>query len=313
MSNRTKIIFFGTPQFAVPFFNSISTDAAFEIVGVVTQPDKPVGRKQIITPPPIKEAAVAKNIPVFQPEKLKSDINIINNLKQLNPNLAIVVAFGQIIPQEILNIFPNGNINVHPSLLPKYRGASPIQSAILNGDEKTGITIMLMDEKMDHGPILAQQEIILDGNETNESLHNLAAELGKNFLIETVKKYLAKEIEPQEQTHEAATFCQSINKDEAKINWSQSAKAINQKIRAFYPWPVAWTTLDDKRLKIFPPAIIISDKKSSGEIFLVDNKLAVSCGEQAITLKKIQLEGKREMTAEEFLAGNHDIVGKILK
>ncbi len=318
MENKNKkirIIFAGTPDFAVPYFNALIGDADFEIAGVITQPDKPSGRKQELTPSPVKLAAKAEDIKIFQPEKLKDNQEIIAEIKKLNTDLLVVVAYGLIIPKSILDLFPRGAINVHPSLLPKYRGASPIQSAILNGEKTTGISIMLMDEKMDHGSLLARREAPLAGEETNESLHYQLAKLGAPLLIETIKKYLVGEITPREQNHAEATFCKTITKEDAQINWQSSAQEIKQKIYAFYPWPATWTTWNGKRIKIFPPVQVISDESDIkvGEIFLSASQLAIKTGSGALIINKLQLEGKKEVSSQEFARGYSEIVGAVLK
>jgi len=315
IANKRRIIFAGTPDFAVPYFNALGGDADFEIIGVITQPDKPSGRKQELAPSPVKQAASALGIKIFQPEKLTGNQGIISDIKKLSPDLLVVVAYGLIIPQSMLDSFPQGAINVHPSLLPKYRGASPIQSAILNGEKTTGISIMLMDEKMDHGPLLAQREVALTGEETNGSLHFQLAELGSPLLLETIIKYLAGNIKPQEQNHDEATFCKIISKEDAQIDWQLPAQEIKQKIYAFYPWPATWTTWDGKRIKIFPPVQVIdegSDVKA-GEVFLSDGRLAIKAGSGALIINKLQLEGKKEVNAEEFVRGYSEIVGAVLK
>ena len=193
-NKKLKIIFFGTPEFAVPFLDILIK--SFDVLGVITQPDRPSGRKQTMTPPPVKILALKNNIKVFQPETIKNNSEITRGIEKLKPDLAVVVAYGEMIPNDILNIPKFKTINVHPSLLPKYRGASPVQSAILNGDKKTGVSIMLLDDKMDHGPILAQTEVLLKGDETNESLHNTLANTGKDFLLEVIEKYTKGELNP---------------------------------------------------------------------------------------------------------------------
>lgn len=314
-NKKIRIVFAGTPDFAVPYFNILKNDAAFEIAGVITQSDKPSGRKQELTPSPVKQAAAAAGIAILQPEKLLGNQEIIDEIKKLSPDLLIVVAYGLIIPKAILELFQRGAINVHPSLLPQYRGASPIQSAILNGEKNTGISIMLMDEKMDHGPILKQVEVALSGEETNQSLHLQLAELGSPLLTETIKQYLAGRITPQEQNHGEATFCKTINKEDAQINWQLSAQEIKQKVYAFYPWPATWTTWNGKRLKIYPPVQVIPEQSDikAGEAFLNDNRLAVKAGVDALIISRLQLEGKKEVSAEEFLRGYPEIVGATLK
>lgn len=314
-SSKTKILFAGTPDFAVPYLTALKNDGSFEIVGVITQPDKPSGRKQELTPSPIKQAATALGTKILQPEKLIGNQEIISEIKNLNPDLLIVVAYGLIVPKQILDLFPRGAINVHPSLLPQYRGASPIQSALLNGEKTTGISIMLMDEKMDHGPLLKQVEVALTGEETNKSLHDQLAVMGAPLLLETIKKYLAGEITPVDQDHGQATFCKTISKEDAQINWQSSAQEIKQKIYAFYPWPATWTTWKDKRLKIYPPVQVISEQSDIkvGEIFLSEGKLAVKTGADALVINQLQLEGKKEVLANEFLRGYPEIVGAVLK
>jgi len=330
--SKVKIIFFGTPEFANTYLESLLNDSDFEIKAVVTQPDKPAGRNQEITYSPVKQIAIEKNIPVLQPETLKDNLEIINQLKELGTDLFVVVAYGSIIPQAILDIPKSGVINVHPSLLPKYRGASPIQSALLNGEKKTGITIMLVDSKMDHGPILVQKIIELTGEETNDILHEQIANSTGNLLTETIKDYLSGKIKPQEQDHDQATFCKTIDKSEAKIDWSNTAQEIKQKIYAFYPWPGTWTMWNpsspkgsvrasSKRIKIFPPVEIIETKNTSfakttevkaGEAFMSDKKLAISCGQNSLIIYKLQIEGKKEMLAEEFVRGYGSFIGSIL-
>lgn len=311
MNKQTKIIFAGTPEFAVRYLEGLINDPAFLIVGVITQPDKPSGRKQQLSPSPVKLSAQKSNLKIWQPDNLKTNVDFASEIKAARADLLIVVAYGQIIPPSILELFPKEAINVHPSLLPKYRGASPIQSALLSGETETGISIMLMDEKMDHGPILAQEKISLTGEETNESLHQQFAGIGVNLLIETIKEYLSNEIKPKAQNDAEATYCATITKDQARMNWQDSAKAIKQKIYAFYPWPATWTTLDGQRIKIFPPIKIKkTDSGEPGKIEIVDDELIVNCGKDKIILNKIQLEGKNTITAKDFIRGHKNINGK---
>lgn len=312
---RAKIIFCGTPEFSVPYLEGLLADPDFFVSGIITQSDKPSGRDQAVSPSPIKLLAQKNNLPIWQPEKLRADESIVAELKKTGADMLIVVAYGQIIPKSILDMFPKGAINVHPSLLPKYRGASPIQSALLNGETETGISIMLMDEKMDHGPILCQERVALTGEETNESLHQQLAPLGVALLIGTIKKFLAGEIQPQAQNESEATFCAIITKEDGRLDWSKSAQEIKQKIHAFFPWPATWTTLNNQRLKIFPPVMIKKtggSRKNVGELEIMESDLAVNCGQDKLILNKIQLEGKKEISASDFIRGHKDIGGKIL-
>ena len=312
MNNKLKIIFVGTPEFAVPYLDSLMTDERFSVIGVITQPDKPVGRKQELTASPVKQLAEKMGLKIWQPESVKNNPELVEEIKAIDLDLLVVVAFGQIIPQVVLDLARYGNINVHPSLLPKYRGASPIQSAILAGEKGTGITIMLMDEKMDHGPILSQQEVLLTGEETNESLHRKLAAIGRELLKETIVRFIAGEIKPREQNHDEASFCAIINKEDAKIDWTRSALEIKRKIQAFYPWPATWTTWESKRVKIFPPIEVSEQKITPGSVFADSGQLVVGCGESSLIIKKLQLEGKKEMSGEDFLRGYKDVIGSKL-
>lgn len=303
MTKPIKTIFVGTPEFSVPYLQGLLADPDFLVTGVITQPDKPLGRKQILTPSPIKLLAQSNGLTIWQPEKLRKDEYIVEALRNSGAELMVVVAYGQIIPQAILDLFPLGAINVHPSLLPKYRGASPIQNTILNGDKVTGVSIMLMDAQMDHGPILAQEITDLDGEETNESLHFKLATTGVPLLITTIKNYLNNSIVPQPQIDAEATFCQMITKEDAKIDWNQSATAIKQKIYAFYPWPATWTMLDGQRFKIFPTVEVIKKSGPAGQIEVSGGQLIVYCGTDALQLHQIQLEGKKQTKAEDFIRG----------
>lgn len=312
-NGKTKIVFAGTPEFAVPFLEKLASDADFEIVGIITQPDKPAGRKQTLTPPPIKELAIKHGFKIFQPETLKDNLELADELKTLGADIMVVVAYGLIIPQVILDIFPRGNINVHPSLLPRHRGASPVQAAILAGDYISGVTIMLMDERMDHGSILAQEQIALTGEETNESLHQKMTEIGRELLLDTTKKYLAGKIAPQAQDDNIATFCRTIKREGAKIDWQKTAEEISRQIRAYYPWPGTWAELSGRRIKIFPPVKIISDSKEPGMIFESSGQLAVGAGNGSIIVGAVQLEGKNKTNGQDFLRGYREAAGKILK
>ena len=313
MNKKIKIVFAGTPQFAAPYLEGFFNDDDFEVLGVITQPDRPAGRKQELTSPPIKLLAESKGVKIWQPENLKNDSELFSELTDLKADVLAVVAYGQIIPKSILGLFAYGGINVHPSLLPKYRGASPIQNAILNGEKTTGVSIMQMDEKMDHGPILAQQKVVLTGEETNESLHNDLAQIGVLLLLETIKKVVAGQTLPQEQDHDAATFCSTINREQSRIDWQKPAQEIKQMIYAFYPWPVAWTTLDGQRMKIYPPVKVINQKNHPGQILADSGEIIVGCGQDSLVIERLQLEGKKDMSAKELLNGYKFLLSKKLE
>lgn len=304
----------GTPDFAVPVLESLIA-SSYSLIAVITQPDKEVGREQKLVYLPVKKLALEYNISVYQPEKLDHETE--QKISSLSPDLIAVAAYGQIIPKSILDIPKYGSINVHASLLPKYRGASPIQAAILAGEKETGITIMLMDEKMDHGPILAQKKIKIYNNETGESLHDRLAKLGAELLAETLPKWLKGKIKSKPQDHTKATFTKILTREDGHIDWTKSAEEIKCQIRAYYPWPGSWTMLNSKRLKIIQVSSLnsqLSVIKKFGKVFLTENKeLAIACGKGCLIIERLQLEGKKEMTAEEFLKGHSNITGTILK
>ncbi|MDO8443667.1 MAG: methionyl-tRNA formyltransferase [Candidatus Azambacteria bacterium] len=275
-----KVIYLGTPEFSATILEAlISSD--YEIAAVITNPDAPVGRKQILTPSPVKVLAEKNKIPVVQ----------LDEIRNFDIDLAIVAAYGKIIPKNILDIPHHGTINVHPSLLPKYRGASPIQNAIFNGDKKTGMTIMKLDEEMDHGPILAQEESPIADNDTYESLSQKLALLGAELLIKTIPGYVSGKIKLIEQNHAEATYTKIIKKEDGKINWSKSAEEIERMVRAFYPWPAAWTIWEGKTLKIL-------------EAEVRNGKLEI---------KKLQLEGGKILSIKEFKNGHKNFNVACLK
>lgn len=318
-----KIIFIGTPEFGAIILEEL-VKADFKPVLVITASDKPVGRKQILTPPPVKVLAKKYNISVLQPEKVSS---CKFQASSTNPDLIIVAAYSQIIPKEVLDIPKYGCLNVHPSLLPSWRGASPIQSSILNGDAKTGVSIILMDEKMDHGPIVAQRQLEFfppeagsrrDGTIFNFQFSKLSqelADLGARLLIEILPKWLRGEIKPVSQDDSQATFTKIIKKEDGKTDWQKPAEEIERRVRALTPWPGVFTNFDGKTLKILEAKIDISEtEKQIGEVFLNNNgKLTVKTGQNCLILLKIQLEGKKPMSSEEFLRGHRNFIGTILK
>lgn len=272
----------GTPEFGAIILDKL-IKGSFKPVLVVTAPDKPVGRKQILTPSPVKIIARKNNIPVEQPEIIKNWKLKIGNL---NPDLGIVAAYGQIIPKDILDIPKYGFLNVHPSLLPKYRGPSPIQYAILKGEKITGVTIMLMDEKMDHGPILAQRGLEIEEKETGETLHNKLANLGASLLMESIPRWTRKMIKPKPQDEKKATYTKILTREDGRINWKKTAKDLERQVRAFCPWPGTYTIYNGKILKI----------------------LKAEFSKGCLVIKEMQLEGKKPMSYEEFLRGHPDYV-----
>ncbi|MCX6812929.1 MAG: methionyl-tRNA formyltransferase [Candidatus Azambacteria bacterium] len=305
-----KYIFFGTPEFAAIVLEKL-INTGYVPEAVICNPNEPVGRKQILTSPPTKILAGKYGINILQPEILANCKLQITNYK---PDLAIIAAFGKIIPKTILDIPKHGFINVHGSLLPRYRGASPIQSAILNGDKETGITIMKVDEEMDHGPIISNVKIQISNDDTYDSLSQKLAILGAELLIKIIPDYVSGKIKPIGQDHSKATYTRVIKKEGGKIDWSKSAKEIERMTRAFYPWPTAWAIWNNKILKIIEANIADGNNHKIGKIFLINKKeLAVKCGDGNLIIKKLQLEGGKILSAKEFLNGHKDFIGSILK
>jgi methionyl-tRNA formyltransferase len=309
--NKIKAIFIGTPDFAIPSLRALIKDERFDMVAVVTKEDKKVGRKQAVTPPPVKIEAEKNNIPVFQPYKI---LNLESEILNLKPDIIIVIAYAQIILEKILNIPKYGCINVHGSLLPKYRGASPIQAAILNGDDKTGITIMKMAKGLDSGPILDEKEVNIDPSDTTASLYERLSLISAETLPEVLKKYIEGKIKPVEQDDAKASYVGLIKKEDGRVNWNKPAEEIERLIRAMDIWPGAFTYIKERLLKIIGVEnnILEINNYKAGEIFLHNGKLAVQCGKNALVIKELQLEGKKAMGGEEFLRGQGDVEGKIL-
>jgi methionyl-tRNA formyltransferase len=304
---KLKVVFMGTPDFAVPVLNYLIKST--KLLAVVTQPDKKAGRKQKIAQSPIKQLALANKIKVLQPAKVRDNAEFIQQIKQLQPDLIVVVAYGFILPKEILDIPKYGIINIHASLLPKYRGASPIQSAILNGDQETGVTLMLIDEQMDHGPFLGQKSLSID-NDSYKTLHDKLAKLGTELLVEILPKYIAGQIKPVVQDDSLATYCYILTKADGKIDWTKSAQEIERQVRAFTPWPGTWTTWQGKNLKILAASLSLDNVKAEvGEVIKVDDGLAVQCGQGLLQITELQIEGKKVMNAKEFLNGYSQIIG----
>ncbi|MFA5155495.1 MAG: methionyl-tRNA formyltransferase [Patescibacteria group bacterium] len=309
---KLRLIFMGTPEFACPGLQALLDEPSFELAAVFTQADKPVGRRQALTPPPIKRLAEQHQIPVFQPAKIKTATQAIRDLQ---PDLIIVIAYGKIIPPEILTIPEYGCLNVHASLLPKYRGASCLNAPILNGDAETGVTIMQIDAGLDTGPILRQAKIKLSGRETLSDLHDRLAELGAKELIPTIKDFVQGKIKPQAQDESRASYVKILNKTDGRIDWSKPAIEIERQVRAYDPWPGSYTVSPDgKSLKILSVERepIGSANHQIGEMFLSDGKLLVQCGQAALSILRLQMAGGKPLSAEEFKRGHSALIGQIL-
>lgn len=306
---KVRILFMGSPEFAIPILEGLV--AYHHVVGVVTQPDKPAGRGLKLKPPPVKKLALSHGIPILQPESLKRE-ETIAWIKGKEPEVIVVAAFGQILPPAVLRIPPRGCLNVHASLLPRYRGAAPVQAAILNGDQETGITIILMDEGLDTGPIVASRAIPISPDDTAGSLERKLSRLGAEILLEVLPAWVKGEIEPSPQEGEAS-YTKPIRKEDGLMNWELPAEVLARRIRAFNPWPGAFTYWKGKLLKIWkavPAAFGI--EKAPGSVFRDEEGVKVACGQGSLLLKEIQLEGKNRMPPEEFVKGYRDFVGSTL-
>lgn len=312
---KPSLLFFGTSDFAVPALESLIRNG-HRIAGVITNPDERTGRKQTLTPPPVKICAQKYNIPVFQPERLEAE-----RFKKEMPaaDIFIVAAYGKIIPKKILNLPAYGTLNIHPSLLPRWRGPAPIQYAILHGDRKTGVTIMQIDELMDHGPIILQKETTSDPQKMSyRELHDELARLGAELLVSILSRWIAGRIVPVPQNDAQATYSHMITKNDGRIDWSKPAEEIERMTRAFNPWPGAWTLWPDesgiKRIRI-ETAETASNEPSPGApgyVWSTGNEVLVKTGKGSTTIRKLGIEGKRVTDAGSFLRGHQNIIGATL-
>jgi methionyl-tRNA formyltransferase len=307
----TRVVFLGTPDFAVPSLKALAASDAFEVVGVVTQPDRPAGRGQSMRPPAVKEAALALDIPITQPSTLR-DEEAVAQLRAWGPDVLVVAAFGQILRRPVLELAPYGCVNVHASLLPRWRGAAPIHYAIRAGDKETGVTIMKMDDGLDTGPILARRAIPIFPRDTAATLHDRLAELGAQLLPGVLEQYVDGDITPQPQPEEGVTHAPTLDKDEGRIDWAASAAAVDRHVRAFDPWPGTFTFLDGKRIKIVGGTPLPDEDadEAPGTLVAHDDGLAVQTGEGLYALDVIQPAGKGRMTGEAYLAGHRDVIGR---
>ena len=325
MKQRPKIVFFGTPEFAAPSLKALC-QKEFDVLLAITQADKPVGRNQEITPAEVKVEAQNLGLKVIDDlalAKLK--------IKELKPEAAVVVAYGKILPQEFLDLFPKGILNVHPSLLPKYRGPSPIQAAILNGDESTGVSIIKLDEQMDHGAVISNLKFSISNNDTYRSLSEKLAQAGAELLVKILPDYLAGKIKPISQNDSQATFTKILKREDGEIDWHKSAAAIERAVRAYFPWPGCYGDVRSKnkelRIKLIEVEIVsdcLVDGLSSncsadalasanaeanppaqqvGILYKQNGRLYVRCGQDWLNIIRLQLSGKKEMTAQEFING----------
>ena len=304
-SLSARIIFWGTPEFAVP---SLDTLNKLDLVSlVVTQPDRPAGRGKKLLASPIKEYATENNIDILEPQNL--DDHFINELKKYLPATFVVVAYGKIIPQEILDLSELKAINIHPSMLPILRGPSPSQSALLKGFQSTGVSLMQLDKKMDHGPILSQIEVKIEPNEDYIDLSERLSKIGADIINKHILDYLNNKITPLPQDDEQASFCKMIKKEDRLIDWQKSAQDIHNKVRAFRLWPGAYTKLDNLDIKILKSEVVEENLKP-GEIKFDKNNLIVGTADQSLKILELQVAGKKAMSVQDFIRGYNRYLDK---
>jgi methionyl-tRNA formyltransferase len=316
-----RVVFIGTGEIGVPTLRALLDSKEHEVVGVVTQPDKPVGRAQRLEPPPIKKAsqhlsvacATSKcrldDLLILQPRRIK-DQHSIEEIRALAPDVIVVMAYGQILPRDVLEVPKIACLNLHASLLPRWRGAAPIQAAIAAGDRQTGITVMYMDEGLDTGDVLLQRKIDILPTDTGASLHDRLGEIAPDALFESLRLLADGNASRAPQDNALATFAPKLNREDGRIDWSEPTEVIQRKIRAFNPWPGAFTKITTasgkpRNLKIFSAAIV-DLRGMPGDVLRHDKEIVVAAGEHALALREVQLEGKRRLSAEEFVRGYQD-------
>ena len=307
-----RIVFMGSPEFAVPSLEHLLLNK-YEVAAVYTQPDRPAGRGRAVVSPPVKEAALRWGLPVVQPDSLKA-ADAVSQLADLKPDIIVVCAFGQILTQSVLDIPPLQCVNVHFSLLPRHRGASPVAAAILAGDEFTGVSIQLIRVKLDTGPILARAAIPVSPQDNTGTLNGKLSLVGARLLLEALNGWPRQEITPQPQVEAEATYVARITKEEGEVDWRLPAVEIWRRVRAFNPWPGCYTTWRGKKLKIIE-AVPLAEKNKTGKVVALtgyDTEFGVGTGDGTLGILRVQLEGKKVMSAGEFLRGQRDYVGSVL-
>ena len=308
-----RIVFMGTPEFAVPSLNAL-LDNGYDVVGVITQPDRPVGRGHKVAMTPVKQAAVARNVPVYQFERLRKQEGL-DCLRALKPDLCVTAAFGQILSRKLLEVPRLGTINVHASLLPKYRGSAPINWCIANGEKVTGVTTMLTDIGVDTGDMLMHAETEIGPEETAGELTERLAHIGAELLIKTLKPYIEGTLKPTPQNEAEMTHVSMLTREDGRLDWTQSAQALANRVRGFDPWPGTWTTLPEGVLKVWKARVCGKPVSGQpGEIAVASAKegLIICCGEGALEIVEMQAPNAKRMAAKAYLAGKKLPVGAIL-
>lgn len=299
-----RIIFMGTPDFSVPILEALAA-GPYEVIAVVTQPDRPVGRKKVLKPTPVKEAALRLNIPVYQPEKLSGSAEM-EELMAMQPDLIVTAAYGQFLPTKLLNAPAYRAINVHASLLPKYRGGAPVHYAIINGDKETGVSIMYMEKKMDAGAVLAQRSIPIEETDDVGTMFQKLSMLGRDLLLEVLPDLFAGKVKAVEQDETLVTFSPNIKREEERLDWQKTAQQLADQVRGMRPWPVAHAQLEGARCKIWQAAVVdeTTDKKPGAIVRIEKNALFVACGEGTVLeVTELQPAGKKRMFVRDFLNG----------
>ena len=297
-----RVVFMGTPDFAVDCLD-ILVENGHDVVGVFSQPDKPQGRKQIMTPPAVKARALELGLDVYQPVSFK-DCEAAELLEKLAPELIVVVAYGKLIPQRVLDIPKYGCINVHASLLPKLRGAAPIQWSVINGEKETGVTTMQLDAGLDTGDILLVKKTEIEPNETSGELFDRLKVLGAELLIETINAILDGTLNPIKQDDSQSTYASMLDKKLSPVDWTKTAQQVHDHIRGLEPWPVATTVINEKIVKLYGSRLACTYNKQAGEVVKADNELIVCCGDgNAVSITQIQAQGKNKLNAADFLRG----------
>ena len=306
-----KIVFMGTPHLSIPVLERI-VDDGHEILAVYTQPDRTSGRGRRKAISPLKEYSVSKNYLVLQPENFRSNSSEINTLKKFDADIAVVAAYGILLPPEVLSAFRHGCINLHPSLLPKYRGASPVSSTILAGDKYTGVTIIQLDSGMDSGPILSQEKIKLQGDEFCDKLTMDLFMLGSKLVSKTISEFATGNIEIVQQDHDKATFTEKLSRNDGLIDWTKGFNRIWKEIRAYNPWPGSHTKFKGKNLKIIEAKISTENKSASGYVSIHRNEVYVGTSDGSLNVKKLQVEGGNIVLASDFARGHKDFENSVL-
>ncbi|MBF4499894.1 methionyl-tRNA formyltransferase [Savagea sp. SN6] len=302
----TKIIFMGTPPFSVPILTMLHEEG-YDIVGVVTQPDRPVGRKRVMTPTPVKEEALRLGLPVYQPDRLSKSEEL-EQLINLQPDLIVTAAYGQIVPNELLDVPRLRSVNVHASLLPKYRGGAPIHQAIIDGEKETGVTIMYMEEKLDAGNMIAKRAIPITDEDDTGTMFDKLSLVGRDLLKETMPAIIAGTNDSIPQDESLVTFASNITREQERIDWNKSARQIFNHVRGLHPWPVAYTTFDGENVKIYRTSIVDETSKGTPGMMMKmsKNELYVQTGEGILSILELQPAGKKKVDVVSFINGNGD-------